>query len=228
VRLVSVGWVDVCDSLESSLRWRCRGQRLDGRHLGVAVAVDELIAEIRALGDDSDDVLRALLRAADRQGYAVEIVIVALLPLALSRCRHSRDRVDELIGELAIVIAEAAREGLPASRRRVANILLDRAWGRAREPARRVREPVVMDGLDLGWRLVDRSPDPADVAVDRVMLDGLAERLRARASSHASVVRAWNVAVSLADAEERSSSDRIRLKYARQVLRRSFAAEQVA
>jgi hypothetical protein len=52
--------------------------------------------------------------------------------------------------------------------------------------------------------------------------------VRAQASSWASVVRAWNVAVSLAELEELPTSDRIRLKYARQVLRRSLAAELVA
>jgi hypothetical protein len=197
-------------------------------HPGGSASVDDLIHEIRALGDGSDLALRALLQSAHRDAHAVEVVIVALVPLALSRCRHSRDRVDELIGELAIVIAEAAREGLPPSRRRVANLLLDRAWGQVRKPARRVREPVMMDAVDLGWRLVDRSPDPADVAVDRVMLDDVVRALQARASSCASVVRAWNVAVSLAEVEERSSSDRIRLKYARQVLRRSLAADLVA
>jgi hypothetical protein len=220
--------VGVCDSLEVDLRWRCGiGRRLDVRHLGVGTSVDELINVIRALGQASDDALRAVLQTVDRDRYAVEIVIVALAPLVLSRCRHSPDRADELIGELAIVTAEAARDGLPPSGRRVANVLLDRAWGRVRKPARRVRKPVVIDAVDLGWRLVDREPDPADIADDRIMLDGMAARLRARSSSCTSVVRAWNLALRLADVEEPSASDRIRLKYARQVLRRSLAAELV-
>jgi hypothetical protein len=71
------------------------------------------------------------------------------------------------------VIAEAAIAGLPPSRRRLANVLLDRAWAQVRSPARRVREPVVADPVEFGWRLVDPGPYPAEVVVGRVVLEGL-------------------------------------------------------
>ena len=110
----------------------------------------------------------------------------------------------------------------------MANVLLDRAWGRVRRPARRIREPSVADPIELSWRLVDPAPDPADLAVGRVALDGLVRSMTSAAASHASTVRAWNTAVSLAEVDERSASDRIRLKYARKVLRRSLPADLVA
>jgi hypothetical protein len=221
--------MDVCQALEIALRRSCAVERWsDDPVLADSNGLDDLIREIRVLGDRSDEALRALVRAARRDPHAVEATVVALLPLALSRCRGSQDRADELIGELVIVIAEAAQRGLPLSPRRVANVLVDRAWGRVRGPSRRVRQPVMVDPVELGWRLVDRGPDPADVAISRMMLDALVQAVRAKASSQAATARAWNVAVSLADVESRSVSDRVRLKYARRVLRRSLAADLVA
>jgi hypothetical protein len=215
--------VDVCYSLELDIRTgRVLGRQLPETICGAAGSIRDLIGDIRSLGDESDVAIQALLEAAPRDVFAVEVVIVALLPLALARVRSS-EHVDEVIGELAIAVGEAAREGLPPSRRRAANVLLDRAWGQVRRPTRRVREPVVVDPVELHRRLIDRDRNPADVAVDRVMLDAVVAALRTEGSFRAPVVRAWNVALSLCDVEDRSESDRIRLKYARQVLRRSFA-----
>jgi hypothetical protein len=44
----------------------------------------------------------------------------------------------------------------------------------------------------------------------------------------ATTVRAWNTAVALAGVEQRSYAERIRMKYARKVLRRALPAELVA
>jgi hypothetical protein len=215
--------MDVCYSLELDIRTgRALRRQVAGRTCGIVGSIGELIGDIRSLGDESDVAIRALLEAAPRDVLAVEVVIVALLPLALARVR-SREQLDEVIGELAIAVGEAARDGLPPSRRRAANVLLDRAWGQVRRPTRRVREPVVVDPVQLHRRLIDRDRDPADVAVDRVTLDAVVAALRNEGSFRAPVVRAWNVALSLGEVEDRSESDRIRLKYARQVLRRSFA-----
>jgi hypothetical protein len=224
-----VGEVDVCRALEVDLRRSAAFQRsFDAAVLDQAVSIEGLIEQIRELDDTSDRALRALLQAGRDDEYAVEMVVVALMPLLLSRCVGSSDRVDEMIGELAIVIGEAGRHGLPPSDRRVANVLLDRAWGRVRRAAQRVHEAVATDPLDLGWSVVDRALDPAEVAVGRVALEELLRSLESRRRSHRATVRAWNLAVGLADLEERSRSDRVRLKYARRVLRRSFVADQVA
>lgn len=191
-------------------------------------SVDELIDNIRSLGTASDVAIHALVDVAAVDNRAVAALVVALLPLALSRCAGSRDRVDELIGELAIVIADAAVSGLPPSRRRLANVLLDRAWAQVRLPARRVREPVVADPVEFGWRLVAPGPDPADVAVGRVALEGLVRSMARAEPWQATTVRAWNTAVALAGLEQRSYAERTRMKYARKVLRRALPAELVA
>jgi hypothetical protein len=221
--------VDVCPLLEADVY---RSGVLAGWSQDPVLSryrrVDELIDDIRSLGTKSDAAVRALVGAAAADSRAVATLIVALLPLSLSRCARSRDRVDELIGEMAIVIADAAVSGLPPSRRRLANVLLDRAWAQVRLPARRVREPVVADPVEFGWRLVDPGPDPADVAVGRVALEGLVRSMVTAAPWQATTVRAWNTAVALAGREQRSYAERIRMKYARKVLRRAVPAELVA
>jgi hypothetical protein len=221
--------VDVCPLLEADVyrsdvlaRWS--QQPVLSRYRSVC----DLIDGIRGLGAESDATVRSLVDLSAADDRAVETLIVALLPLALGRCGGSRDRVDELIGELAIVIAEAAVSGLLPSRRRLANVLLDRAWAQVRLPARRVREPVITDPVDFEWRLEDPRPDPADVAVGRVALDGLVRSMASAEAWQATTVRAWNTAVALAGLEQRTYAERIRLKYARKVLRRVVPPELVA
>jgi hypothetical protein len=229
VRPVSVDRVDVCPLLEADVYgsnvlagWSQNHVLARYRH------VEDLVDDVRALGTASDDAVNALLHVGAADDRAVETLIVALLPLALSRCGGSRDRVDELIGELAIVIAEAAVSGLPPSSRRLANVLLDRAWAQVRLPARRVREPVVADPVEFNWRLVDPGPDPSEVAVGRVALEGLVQSMASAKAWQATTVRAWNTAVTLAGLEQRTYAERIRLKYARKVLRRAVPPELVA
>jgi hypothetical protein len=233
VSIVSVGCMDVCRRLEDELmRLATRGgvptAWVSDESLCTYDTLQDVVGTIRDLSEDSDDLLNALLARSGHDPLAVSTIAVALCPLALRRCADRRDRVDELVGELVIAVGEAAAGGLPPSRRprRMANRLLDRAWGRVRLPARRVTEPVVHDPVRLGTGLADRGPAPETVAVERVALGELRRFLAA--PGHGSLARAWNTAVSLAEAEERSRADRIRLSYARKVLRRSLGSRLVA
>jgi hypothetical protein len=221
--------VDVCPLLEADVyRSNVLARWSQDCVLSRYRRVDDLIGDVRGLGSASDAAVRALVGAAAADNRAVATLIVALLPLSLSRCAGLRDRVDELIGELAIVIADAAVSGFPPSHRRVANVVLDRAWAQVRLPARRVREPLVADPVEFGWRLMDPGPDPADVAVGRVAFEGLVRSMASAEAWQATTVRAWNTAVALAGLEQRSYAQRIRMKYARKVLRRALPAELVA
>lgn len=223
--------MDVCRLLDAEVR---RSNALDDwwgePELARVASVDEVIARVRRLDAESDRVLGALLRVAGRDRRAVEVVVVALLPLLLSRYggRAVRDRVDDLVGELALVVAEATEEGVRGSGRRVANVLVDRTWTAVRRPSRRLMQPVPADPTDLGYFLVDRAPDPAEVAVQRVELEALVRSVAQAGPAQAKTVRAWNTAVALADVEGRSEVERYRLRYARKVLRRAFGPDLVA
>jgi hypothetical protein len=104
--------VDVCNRLEGTLG-RQHGRRIpsgwvEDATLGLYPGVDDVVHDVRRLDGQSDEVLRALVTRAQGDEQAASVVVVALLPLALARCRGGRAQVDELIGELAIVIREAA------------------------------------------------------------------------------------------------------------------------
>jgi hypothetical protein len=223
--------MDVCRSLETFLG--CGrgsslppGWRLDAV-LSRYLTVDHVVASVRILDHRSDELLGALVRRARSDERAGAVAVVALLPLVLARCSKGREEVDELIGELAIVIAETAEGRSPPLDCQAANHLLDRAWARLQRRTRRTG-PLVCDPQALGRRLADHGVDPADLAADRVDLDRAIRWLSSGESVHGATVRAWSTVVALTGVEERSPAARSRLKYARRVLRRSGLAALVA
>jgi hypothetical protein len=217
--------VDVCCRLDAEVRQsRALADWAHEPELGKLSSIDELIDRVRQLDADSDVLLASLLRLVRDDRRAVAVVVVALMPLALGRCGRSavNGRADDLVAELALVVAEASKCGLHGSTRRVANVLLDRAWAELRRPARRITEPTAADPSDLARLVVDAQPDPADLALARVQLDGLLHTLATAGPAQAKTIRAWNTAVALADRDERSEAERYQLKYARKVLRRTL------
>src|SRR4051794_8885345 len=99
--------------------------RWKDRRLDAVRSVDEVVAVIRRLDEQSDVVFRGLLDVRDRQQSAGELILAALVPFVLARCVGRPDRVDEFAAELAIVIGEEREAGvLRSTTRRVANQLL--------------------------------------------------------------------------------------------------------
>lgn len=201
----------------------------DDNRLGGATSVDEVVATIRRFDDLSDLFVRALLEVEEQQQRASEVILAALVPLVLSRCAGRPDRVDEFLAELAIVIGEERQTNvLRSTTRRLANQLLDRAWGRVRLPARRVQQPMAVDPVRLHRRLLAVEPDPADLAVERVDLSAANDLVARCRRSDAAVDRAWRTAVHLIDVDGRTERERQQLNYARRILRQSIGPQKVA
>jgi hypothetical protein len=201
----------------------------DDNRLGGATSVDEVVAAIRRFDDVSDLFVRALLEVEEQQQRASEVILAALVPLVLSRCAGRPDRVDEFLAELAIVIGEERQTNvLRSTTRRLANQLLDRAWGRVRLPARRVQQPMAVDPVRLHRRLLAVEPDPADLAVERVDLSAANDLVARCRRSDAAVDRAWRTAVHLIDVDGRTERERQQLNYARRILRQSIGSQKVA
>ena len=201
----------------------------DDRRLAAVASVDDVVAAIRKLDEQSDIVLRALLDVRERQHTAGELILAALVPFVLARCVGRPDRVDEFLAELAIVIGEEREAGvLRSATRRVANQLLDRAWGRVRLPARRVHQPIAVDPVRLHRRLHAVEPDPADLAIERLDLAAANDLLAGCRRSDAAVDRAWRAALQLIDVDGRTERERQQLNYARRILRQSIGPQKVA
>jgi hypothetical protein len=222
--------VDVCRTLETSVSqvrpspvpaaWRDDGVS------GTCSTVEDVIVGVRRLDRRSDELLSALVRRARSDPLAASTAMVALLPLAMARCASGRGQVDELVGELAIVIGESGCGCVAGTR--LANRLVDRAWSRMRRRDQRGRRAVARDPTWLMGSLADSGSDLAESAACRVDLERAVDWLASAGPTFRAASRAWNTVLYLSGVEERSPSARRRLRYARRVLRRSPVAELVA
>lgn len=222
--------MDVCTRLDKQSE-RSRGQALPpgwgtADPLGEVRSLGELVGAIRRLDDYSDRCVVALLGGEARgDRLAVTVIVTALLPLLLARCRHDRDKVDDYVAELALVIATVDVRALERSRRRAAGVLLDRAWDEVRAAGRRPEPVVPVDPTEIARIRPGSGESVEEVAVNRAALAEFRAALQRSSPSCQAAVEAWNSVVDLADRVDRSSVERRRWKYARGVLRRHGSPE---
>jgi hypothetical protein len=224
VAVCIVGGMDVCALLEDHINHssagpipRCWG---DDPTLHDCGSIGELVAAIRALDDRSDALLLALLDGpARRDGLCGAAIITALLPLIFRRSEGGRNRCDEFVAELAVVIGSVPIEALRQSRRRVGGVLLDRAWDQVREPLRRPDRSIPADPAVLFDRLADDTVTVEDDVLDRMAPAEARERVLKASESRPWVVAAWNSAIELWDLPHRDSVEARRWQYVRRVLK---------
>lgn len=201
--------------------WR-RDQRLAGH-----ASASAMVATARAIGAESDEVVDALLSVSDHRELADCIIVAATVGLVRARCRRGPIPPEELLAEVAISVAECRRDGAPATERHLVNVLVDRAWDRARGPYQR-SQCVTVVASDLVERFAVADGDVERLALNRVALLEFRERLRVDAGRSPAAVRAWNSAVELIDVPHKSRVQLDRWKYARQQLRRHGSPDLAA
>ena len=199
-----------------------RDPRLAGHASAAAMA-----ATARAIGTDSDAVVDALLSVSDNRELADCIIVAAMVGLVRSRCRRGPIPPEELLAEVAISVAETRRDGVPATDRHLMNVMLDRAWDRARAPQQRSQGMAVV-ASDLVERLAVEDGDVERVVLNRVALAHFRDQLRAGEECSPAAVRAWNSAVELIDIPCKSRVQLDRWKYARRQLRRHGSPDLAA
>lgn len=189
--------------------------------------VEQLISAIRDCDGRSDRLLTALVDRGPSDPMASVVVLASLLRLRAGRCGGSSERVDALAGELAVVLAEAWSGELPRQvGRRLANVMSDRAWGRVRtaELKGSWMERLPLDAVPRDLASQDRGPE--DIAVAHVAVKQFREAIdRRRDLGPSCLPRAWDTAVELADAADRSMTQRNQWHYARRVLRRHVSPD---
>ena len=177
--------MDMVQALEATVRsprrcWRARWSAEDPVLAGFD-SVDELIAQVRQADELSDLIVRRLLARGPSDPFAAALVVASLVRLGLRRCRGDRDRLDALVSELAIVVGEAWAGAIPESDRRLAHVLVDRAWGRVRAIERKGRWARAVDLDTVADSLPASAPGPEHVVVSRVAFDAVLRNPRRRA-----------------------------------------------
>jgi hypothetical protein len=177
------------------------------------------VRAIRQVDDGSDAAIRQLLDRGDE--LALEVILVALIPMLRHRCRNDRTKADEALGELSIVLAEFSRSGVPTTSRRLANLIVDRAWDAHRCTMRRERRAAFPVDPSRSYLFDEHSIDTGHRQVlDRVALHDFRDQLVKSQAAHPKASAAWNEALELALMERRTSAQRNRWKYVRLQLRK--------
>ena len=198
----------------------------DPRLAGHATAA-AMVSTARAIGRESDAVVDALLTVTDRVELADCFIVAAMVGLVRARCRRGPIPPEELLAEVAISVAETRRDGVPATDRHLINVMLDRAWDRARAPQQRSQGMTVV-ASDLVERLAVEDGDVERMVLNRVALAHFRDQLRADEEWSPAAVRAWNSAVELVDVPRKSRVQLDRWKYARRQLRRHGSPDLAA
>jgi hypothetical protein len=224
--------MDICRTLDRELA-RAAASGLPETWLSVPgltghISVDGLVAAARHIGDESDEVVLALLNVAEATQLADCIIVGAMVALVRARCKRGVILVDDLIAEVAIAVAEARRGGLPRTERHLVNVLLDKAWDRVCAPYQRARRVLLVSPDRVASLPGSDEEEPERVVVNRVAVADLRAHIRRTAGATPSAVRAWNSAVELVDVPRKSRVQLDRWKYVRAQLRRQGSPDLAA
>jgi hypothetical protein len=193
---------------------------------GAGRMLTDLIGAVRRLDEGSDRSIEWLLRAEVRSDpLAITVLVSALAPLAIARCRGRTELIDDFLTEIVLVAGSIDVGDLCRSRRRHAAVILDRAWDVVRKPDRRP-EPVVP--VDPRTFRDHQAPPDADGVLDRVALLGVRAAVMREGLEHPNVVRAWNAVVEISQTTRRTQREKARYSYSLAVVRRHCRSSAAA
>jgi hypothetical protein len=184
----------------------------------IGTSIGGVVAALRRLDDGSDRTVEWLLRAEARSDPLATIVLVAALaPLSIARCRGRSDLIDDFLTEIVLTAGAVDVADLRRSRRHHVAVILDRAWDVVRKPDRRPAPVVPVDPSTFHDHLeaVDN-----DGVLDRVALTEARAAVIRESAEHPNVVRAWNSVLQISQLTHRTRRDKARYSYSLAVVRR--------
>ncbi len=187
-------------------------------------SIEDLLDGVRDAGASSDPLIATLLTVGSERDLADRVLLVGLMPHAISRTNGRRDAVDEVLGELAIAIGEARTGVCEVGVERVGFRLLNRALSRMR--LRRRTNGTIVFPCDPQAPWFDRpssEPGPADIVSGRADFDDLRDQLRSCGKSVPKVTTAYATMLGFLE-HPPTPADSHRLRYARRVLRAAAAS----
>lgn len=214
--------MDICHRVDIEVAATFRAGLPVGWHddpvLGRYRCSQELIAAVRRSTYESDETGLALLARGEPEGRL--LLMAAAIPFALQVCGGEvRERIDDLMAELALVI-DAAGDRPPNRRgRRLVVALVDLAHDRVRKRERRRRVPLPVPEEHPVWRCRRVECWNEDETMASLAVFEIRQRMARDPRIAAKAARHWATAVELVDAGSISEDDRNRLRHARRQLR---------
>jgi hypothetical protein len=217
--LLTVGGMNLSTRIDQHL---ARHNRVPARWgtppAGVGTSLEDVVAKVRRLDDGSDQTVEWLLRAEARSDpLATTVLVAALAPLSIARCRGRSELIDDFLTEIVLVAGAVDVADLQRSHRRHVAVILDRAWDVVRKPDRRPAPVVPVDPSTLHEQQVAGHDDGV---LDRVALNEARAAVMRESAAHPNVVQAWNSVLQISQVTHRTPREKARYSYSLAVVRR--------
>lgn len=214
--------MDICHRIDievaTTFRVGLPGDWSDDPVLAAYSAPHELIRAVRGSTYEADSEGLALLARGEPESRL--LLMAAAIPLALRLCRDdSRDLIDDVMAELAVVIDAAADRPINRRGRPLVIALVDLAFDRVRKREQRARNPFPVAVEDPVWRLRRAAFWAEEEAMARLEVFEIRQRMARNPRIASKAERHWETAIELVDAGSISEADRNRLAHARRQLR---------
>ena len=186
--------------------------------LGQFSEPQQIIRAVRRSTYSSDAAGLALLERGEPESRL--LLMAAALPFALKECGGEvRERIDDVVSELALVIDSASDRAVNRRGRRLVVALVDLAYDRLRKRERRARTPLPLAEEHPAWRHRREGVSTEEEAIARLTVFEIRRRMSGDSRIAARAERHWDTAEALVEAGSLSQEDRNRLGHARRQLR---------
>jgi len=217
-----VGGMDICQRIDIEVAATFRAGLPSGWGddpvLGHFTDAQRIIMAVRRSTFASDAAGLALLSRGEPESRL--LLMAAALPFALKECGGEvRERIDDVVSELALVIDAVGDRPVNRRGRRLVVALVDLAYDRLRKRERRARTPLPLAEEHPVWGHRRVGVWAEEEALARLTVFEIRRQLSSDPRIAAKAERLWDTAATLVEEGSLSQQDRNRLGHARRQLR---------